>query len=524
MNHGQRISLVFDSLPTQIKSASDLHIGDVKREADIVRQIIGDDILDSDGGCSGGEADRFEAALRYGARFESLFHYALTTDVPGVPDDLRAVVVWALRMEHSISIQLLRAIRHDTSDLGGDSEAYMILAMTKRTKLAFHLMSPCINRPAEAARYLKESIDIREKLHQRGGDGEALMHINLGEFKSALEKALEEAERLVARDPENRLNAKIVFNAHVNLALVNRKLGFPKSVYGSHVDQAINFLKNHEDLIDDDELHELLVKPNFGEHPVLTKLGGGGGLQKLRNRTLSNPRLCGHCLGREPVVKLFRCGGCMILWYCSKSCQAESWKHHKIACRSIDKKQREIQDKWLTDAKAARFDKDFVKWNAMPQIIDQDVFVHALGLHRNPDRIKTHALFAEMEYNPASKDSTQKFVITSAAIYKVGEAARLMERLLGLGRGKATPQVEDIFKVHKAMCTGGFDGYIPTLCFLYNRDDSQGLNRVWVTCMVPPRRFKQIAYDPEWRKLINRKNPSKPLVWPNGPNDSEYIF
>ena len=36
--------------------------------------------------------------------------------------------------------------------------------------------------------------------------------------------------------------------------------------------------------------------------------------------------------GEEKTVKLGRCNGCLMVWYCGKKCQSENWPYHKPNC------------------------------------------------------------------------------------------------------------------------------------------------------------------------------------------------
>ncbi|KAI1784212.1 hypothetical protein LXA43DRAFT_1043341 [Ganoderma leucocontextum] len=42
---------------------------------------------------------------------------------------------------------------------------------------------------------------------------------------------------------------------------------------------------------------------------------------------------CHHCGGGDRRSKLKRCGGCNTVMYCSKECQKEAWRTHKVGCR-----------------------------------------------------------------------------------------------------------------------------------------------------------------------------------------------
>lgn len=44
-------------------------------------------------------------------------------------------------------------------------------------------------------------------------------------------------------------------------------------------------------------------------------------------------RVCAHCNKEQGVGTLFKCGGCMMEFYCSKECQRRKWKEHKLMCK-----------------------------------------------------------------------------------------------------------------------------------------------------------------------------------------------
>ncbi|KAI0831724.1 hypothetical protein BC628DRAFT_546476 [Trametes gibbosa] len=48
---------------------------------------------------------------------------------------------------------------------------------------------------------------------------------------------------------------------------------------------------------------------------------------------------CGHCEKVQPQleVRLKRCTGCTVTYYCSKECQKASWPRHKYLCRNSNK-------------------------------------------------------------------------------------------------------------------------------------------------------------------------------------------
>jgi hypothetical protein len=68
-------------------------------------------------------------------------------------------------------------------------------------------------------------------------------------------------------------------------------------------------------------------------------------------------KVCGGCgkLHKSSDTKLFRCGGCKNIYYCSKACQTKDWGEHKLLCKSLardpnDKSMKKEWEKRMTSA------------------------------------------------------------------------------------------------------------------------------------------------------------------------------
>ena len=57
--------------------------------------------------------------------------------------------------------------------------------------------------------------------------------------------------------------------------------------------------------------------------------------KKLRKQEhKEHGKQCDACF--TPTDKLFRCGNCKVIYYCSKECQVQHWNHcHKYECESL---------------------------------------------------------------------------------------------------------------------------------------------------------------------------------------------
>ncbi|KAF8655461.1 hypothetical protein AX16_003050 [Volvariella volvacea WC 439] len=280
--------------------------------------------------------DPIPEALVYNRQLCSLFTFAYMAHVNDVPEDLLLPVIWTLKMQLRVLKEspeevLLAIGYYPKGEFESPEIPNHLMRCNTIAKLAQHFMHPKINRPMEAIQCFKELIELFEKRRQLSDltphpepevwianptlyyyYGEALMHEDLLEARNIFEKSL---EGLVACGFSHTSGFPYSFRIHANLALILSKLEIDETARKSHESWVLKFVKRNPDLLSNKDLRETFIRPEFGPHPVLAKLGGEKWLVK---QSVAHVRMCINCDAREPDVKLSQCGGCMTIWYCTK--------------------------------------------------------------------------------------------------------------------------------------------------------------------------------------------------------------
>ena len=72
---------------------------------------------------------------------------------------------------------------------------------------------------------------------------------------------------------------------------------------------------------------------------------------------------------------------------------------------------------------------------------------HALGLHRDHSRSRTHIMVHFCEYTPnASSDLRYKFRCSNSGVFKISEVAPAIEKIMGLDPGEAPSFVDEAWQ------------------------------------------------------------------------------
>ncbi|KAF7338739.1 MYND-type domain-containing protein [Mycena sanguinolenta] len=205
--------------------------------------------------------------------------------------------------------------------------------------------------------------------------------------------------------------------------------------------QILSWFRKNPCLMPDKESRRLLLPASS----ILQALGGEKWFENRKNTTKTAERsvkACRTCDAREPLVTLLRCNNCKHVYYCSKDCQRSNWKHHKVECREIVAEQEKVKRLSLTDPDGAKLATDWSLWRKQPQF---DILVHALGLHRDPGRGRTHILFKAAEYAPTTTKLKYKFRVVSCGVFRIKDVLRDIELIMGLNRGEDQEYVDSLF-------------------------------------------------------------------------------
>ena len=88
---------------------------------------------------------------------------------------------------------------------------------------------------------------------------------------------------------------------------------------------------------------------------------------------------------------------------------------------------------------------EWIKWRDGSHHANSYALIHALGLHRDPSRGRTHIVFRFVEYTPhVSKDIRYRFTVTQAGVFKLSEVHADLESVMGLNPGEGKEYVDGL--------------------------------------------------------------------------------
>jgi hypothetical protein len=129
----------------------------------------------------------------------------------------------------------------------------------------------------------------------------------------------------------------------------------------------------------------------------------------------------------------------------------------------------------LTDPQGAQRATDWKVWRNSST--GNWAITHALGLHRDPKRGRSHILVKHVEHTPkASKELRYKFRVIDCGVFRISDIMPEIEGLMGLNKGEGDEYIQGLLK---GMERQGSDGtwWIPTLHLSFG----QGVE-TWLGC------------------------------------------
>jgi hypothetical protein len=107
--------------------------------------------------------------------------------------------------------------------------------------------------------------------------------------------------------------------------------------------------------------------------------------------------------------------------------------------------QAKIERMSLTDPDGAKRAADWQLWCNSNHDATQFGLIHALGLHRNPQRGRTHIVFKQVEYVPTATHLKHKFRVLSCGVFRIKDVLRDVEVIMGLDHGEGQEYVDSVF-------------------------------------------------------------------------------
>ncbi|KAF7338747.1 MYND-type domain-containing protein [Mycena sanguinolenta] len=426
----------------------------------------------------------------------NLFSFSYHARVADVPKDLVDDCIWSLSLVVSIMEECSEAILRATGFVQEDEDYQLskyIKLVNARVKLVSHLLNQ--DRAKEAVPFAKAVV---EEDCSRGNEiwlqnpipfllyGETLVLTQSDDAEAAkmLRRALIGLES--GSYPANQLEAvSALIQTRTWLARALRNIGLDGEAENHAVSEkwVIGWFRKNPRLMVDRELRRLLLPAG----PILAALGGGEMVRK--------PEPTGNITKSNVGMSVRRVG---ILVFTTASEMAANLE--------------KIEHLSLTDPDGAKLAADWSLWRT--QEFTQFQLVHALGLHRDPKRGRTHIVFKAVEYVPTATKFQHKFRVVACGVYRIKDVLRDIEAVMGLDRGEGQEYVESVFYE--------MAGTYASVQFIH-LTFGDGIQAWLGSGGTNVDSILSVPYDPEWRKRLNTGAPPEPMILRSGAKDVEHF-
>ncbi|KAJ7034504.1 hypothetical protein C8F04DRAFT_1234152 [Mycena alexandri] len=432
-------------------------------------------------------------ALIFSNNLPNLFPFSYLAQEDDVPEDVVDASIWALSLFIQIFEEcpeaVLRAAGHLTPDIDYQEHRYLML-LYARKKMTLRLLSA--DRAQEAIPHGKSMVD--EELTR----GKEMWLQNPDPFRIY-------GEVLVRSRTDDKEAAKALRRALLGIESANWPSNFFPPLIRTRV--FLSRALRNIGLDGEAKTHESWLATWFRKNPRL--------MPEREQTTKAEERIikaCRTCGARDPLATLSRCNSCKHIYYCSRACQKANWSHHKVECRERAEALKKIELMSRTDPDGAERAADWLSWCNSNHDAMQIGMIHALGLHREPQRGRTHIVFKQVEYVPTATKLKHKFRVLVCGVFRIKEVLRDLETVMRLDRGEGQEYVDSVFPEMHEM--------VPFAHLSFGNGVTAWLGS-GVTSTAALRNF---PYDPDWRKKFNVGVPPEPMVLMSGAKDVEHIF
>jgi len=129
-----------------------------------------------------------------------------------------------------------------------------------------------------------------------------------------------------------------------------------------------------------------------------------------------------------------------------------------------------------------------------------EALAHAVGVHRDPVRGRTHILVEFIEYTPhLSKDLQFKFKVLYCQVFKVKDILANMDVIFGPEKNDITRDVEDTLNLFSDMSVRVKPTKVPLMTLKLGKGLEPWLSLTFITTES----LRTLPYNPNWRALFN---------------------
>jgi hypothetical protein len=211
----------------------------------------------------------------------------------------------------------------------------------------------------------------------------------------------------------------------------------------------------------------------------------------------------------------------------------ELWKHRETA--ETLKKTNQLT---LTDPEGAQKAAEWKIWRE--ESFNDWALMHALGLHRDPKRGKSHIVIKRVQYAPkASKELRYKFRVIECGVFRISDLQPEIEGLMGLDRGEGTEYIQGLLEGLNRQESDG-TWRIPMVDLSFGDDVETWLGSSAYNCLtsagmcligylrvasITEGALRTLPYNPKWRGMFNLGGPPVILRFKRPElKDQEHIF
>ncbi|KAJ7019893.1 hypothetical protein C8F04DRAFT_325618 [Mycena alexandri] len=146
------------------------------------------------------------------------------------------------------------------------------------------------------------------------------------------------------------------------------------------------------------------------------------GLQMFHDGPVSHShQSCGNCFQRSHGQKLFVCGGCKEVKYCSKKCQLSHYPAHKKTCKAATKTRLAIEEATQLPSATTDF-HDWMEYYNMPL---QNCAIAAMQLPKSPHLEQRVFIVLLRHKRDLSQPVWNKFEVVNIGMYHLNEVPHL---------------------------------------------------------------------------------------------------
>ncbi|KAF8662088.1 hypothetical protein AX16_001198 [Volvariella volvacea WC 439] len=176
------------------------------------------------------------------------------------------------------------------------------------------------------------------------------------------------------------------------------------------------------------------------------------------------------------------------------------------ACQLRQAGLKRVEELKTNSLEAAQRHRDWINWGTL-DLYSRIAPRHALHLQEDISRAETHIIFYRANWVPTSKNPNDRFSIAGAGVYKLEDprTIKIMETYMGYQPGTVQTSIVQLKKDYSTH----YPDAVLTLFFVFMQ---KSVIHAKIGCApVYPRFFRDLKYDPEWRKAINSENPPEKL-------------